>query len=137
MDLYLRIRETILHFLMSHNRGTDNEDIHGFAWNTFIEITKIAQKEGLYAAGQDLFGRCTFLKCSRSGPAVAELEFEMATAHRPAEAFLMFAAYKCGPGAFNAALSCLRRSYVLCWTYAAFFDTRIYVYNNYYESSWH
>ena len=40
--------------LVSHTRGPDNDDIHQFAWRTFLEATAIAQKFGLYGAGQDL-----------------------------------------------------------------------------------
>ena len=38
-----------------------------------------------------------------AGPAVAEIEFvrDPASKDRPAEAFLIFAADKCGPGAYN------------------------------------
>ncbi|MEK7874138.1 MAG: fructose 1,6-bisphosphatase, partial [Chloroflexota bacterium] len=40
--------------LMSHTRGEGNSDIHQFAWNTFVQATSIAQRSGLYGAGQDL-----------------------------------------------------------------------------------
>jgi fructose 1,6-bisphosphate aldolase/phosphatase len=36
-----------------------------------------------------------------AGPGVAEIEFELLPDHRLAEAFLVFAADKCGPGAYN------------------------------------
>ena len=40
--------------LMTHTRGVDNSDIHKFAWDTFVETTKIAKAQGLYGEGQDL-----------------------------------------------------------------------------------
>ena len=33
--------------LVSHTRGADNDDIHQFAWKTFLEGTAIAQRYGL------------------------------------------------------------------------------------------
>lgn len=41
-------------FLMTHSRGVDNPDIHKFAWDSFVETTKVAKSQGLYGAGQDL-----------------------------------------------------------------------------------
>ncbi|MEK7777487.1 MAG: fructose 1,6-bisphosphatase, partial [Chloroflexota bacterium] len=40
--------------LMSHTKGKDNTELHQFAWQTFPDATAIAQKYGLYGAGQDL-----------------------------------------------------------------------------------
>ena len=40
--------------LMAHNRGTDDEDIHKLAWDTFLAGTETAKEQGLYGAGQDL-----------------------------------------------------------------------------------
>jgi fructose 1,6-bisphosphate aldolase/phosphatase len=40
--------------IMSHRRGKGHPDIHGFAWNTFLNATQIAREYGLYGAGQDL-----------------------------------------------------------------------------------
>ena len=94
--------------LMSHTRGTDNVEIHQFAWNTFITATGIAQKSGLYGAGQDLLVDAPSGNLRGAGPAVAEMEFEHNPAKdnkvRPAESFCMFAADKCGPGAYNLPL---------------------------------
>ncbi|MFQ5875256.1 MAG: fructose 1,6-bisphosphatase, partial [Dehalococcoidia bacterium] len=91
--------------LMSHTRGRDNEEIHQFAWNAFITATGIAQEAGLYGAGQDLLVDAPSGNVRGAGPAVAELEFEhnpiKTNKVRPAESFCLFAADKCGPGAFN------------------------------------
>ena len=94
--------------LMSHTRGTDNEDVHQFAWKTFLDATAIAQQYGLYGAGQDLLVDAPSGNLRGAGPAVAELEFEhdpvKTNKVRPAESFMLFAADKCGPGAYNLPL---------------------------------
>ena len=41
-------------FLMVHTKGVNHPDIHKFAWDSFLETTKIAKSQGLYGAGQDL-----------------------------------------------------------------------------------
>ena len=91
--------------LVSHTHGPDNDDIHQFAWRTFLEATAIAQRHGLYGAGQDLLVDAPSGNIRGAGPAVAEVEFEhdpvKTNRVRPAESFLMFAADKCGPGAYN------------------------------------
>ena len=94
--------------LLSHTRGTGNDDIHQFAWKTFLDATSLAQKAGLYGAGQDLLVDAPSGNIRGAGPAVAEMEFEhnpvKSNKVRPAESFIMFAADKCGPGAYNLPL---------------------------------
>ena len=94
--------------LVSHTRGTDDTDIHQFAWTSFLEATSIAQKHGLYGAGQDLLTEAPSGNIRGAGPAVAEIEFDHNPVKdnkvRPAESFMMFAADKCGPGAYNLPL---------------------------------
>ena len=94
--------------LMSHTRGADDVDVHQFAWNAFIKATGIAQQYGLYGAGQDLLVDAPSGNIRGAGPAVAELEFEhnpvKGNKVRPAESFMMLAADKCGPGAYNLPL---------------------------------
>src|SRR3989344_3723566 len=84
-------------FLMVHTRGVDNVGIHKFAWDSFVETTKIAKAQGLYGAGQDLLKDAFSGNVRRMGPGSAEIEFE----ERPAEPFILFAGDKCGPGVFN------------------------------------
>ena len=88
---------------MSHTRGTGAKDIHQFAWNCFLASTAEAQRAGLYGAGQDLLIDAPAGNIRGAGPAVAEIEFvrDPASKNRPAEAFTVFAADKCGPGAYN------------------------------------
>lgn len=82
---------------MIHTRGVDNSDIHKFAWDTFVETTKIAKSQGLYGAGQDLLKDAFSGNVRGMGPGSAEIEFE----ERAAEPFVVFAGDKCGPGVFN------------------------------------
>ena len=88
---------------MSHTRGVGNTKIHQFAWDCFITATKEAQRAGLYGAGQDLLVDAPAGTVRGAGPAVAEIEFERnpRSKDRPAEAFALFAADKCGPGSYN------------------------------------
>ncbi|MCK5247898.1 fructose 1,6-bisphosphatase [Candidatus Bipolaricaulota bacterium] len=86
--------------LLTHDRGIDDEQVHKLAWDAFLAGTAVAKSQGLYGAGQDLL-RDAFSGNTRGlGPAVAEMEFE----ERPNEPFLMFAADKTEPGAYNLPL---------------------------------
>ena len=90
---------------MSHIRGPNNHEIHQMAWRAFKDGTLQAQIRGLYAAGQDLLVDAPSGNIRGAGPAVAEIEFEHSPVKtnkvRPAESFMVFAADKCGPGAYN------------------------------------
>lgn len=90
--------------IMSHGSGIGSERIHRDAWDCFIAATETAKKYGLYGAGQDLLVDAPSGNLRGAGPAVAEIEFELLPDYRLAEAFLIFAADKCGPGAYNFAL---------------------------------
>ena len=88
--------------LMSHTNGEGSDDVHQFAWNTFLKATDIASEYGLYGAGQDLLVDAPSGNVRGAGPAVAEIEFDHTlSGARPAESFLTLAADKCGPGAYN------------------------------------
>lgn len=88
---------------MSHTRGAGTTDIHQFAWQCFLAATREAERAGLYGAGQDLLVDAPAGNIRGAGPAVAEIEFirDPENKNRPAEAFLVFTADKCGPGAYN------------------------------------
>ncbi len=91
--------------VMSHARGENDTDIHQFAWNAFLKATDIAREYGLYGAGQDLLVDAPSGNVRGAGPAVAEIEFDHALENpRPAESFMVLAADKCGPGAYNLPL---------------------------------
>jgi fructose 1,6-bisphosphate aldolase/phosphatase len=89
--------------IMSHRHGVGARDVHHFAWECFLAATDQARNAGLYGAGQDLLVDAPSGNVRGAGPAVAEIEFERdpRSKHRPAECFLLFAADKCGPGAYN------------------------------------
>ena len=91
--------------IASHTNGADNTDVHQFAWNTFLQATDIAREYGLYGAGQDLLVDAPSGNIRGAGPAVAEIEFDhdpvKTNPVRPAESFMVLAADKCGPGAYN------------------------------------
>lgn len=89
--------------IMSHQQGVGATEIHHFAWDCFLAATDEARKAGLYGAGQDLLVDAPSGNVRGAGPAVAEIEFtrDPKNSDRPAEAFLIFAADKCGPGAYN------------------------------------
>lgn len=87
--------------IMSHQHGVGADRIHKWAWWVFKEITGAGRGAGVYAAGQDLLVDAPSGNLRGAGPAVAEIEFDLLPSHRPAEAFLVFAADKCGPGAYN------------------------------------
>ena len=89
--------------LMSHKLGVGASEIHHFAWDCFLTATEEAKGHGLYGAGQDLLVDAPSGNVRGAGPAVAEIEFvrDPKSKDRPAEAFLVFAADKCGPGAYN------------------------------------
>ena len=90
---------------ISHLRGPGDHQIHQMAWRAFKDATLQAQVRGLYAAGQDLLVDAPSGNIRGAGPAVAEIEFEHSPVKtnkvRPAESFMVFAADKCGPGAYN------------------------------------
>ncbi len=90
--------------IMSHTHGINNKEVHQLAWNTFISATKKARECGCYGAGQDLLVDAPSSNIRGAGPGVAEIECEFGTDIRPAESFMVFAADKCGPGAFNLPL---------------------------------
>jgi fructose 1,6-bisphosphate aldolase/phosphatase len=89
--------------IMSHQRGVGAKEIHRLAWDSFLDATKEAKNEGLYGAGQDLLVDAPSGNIRGAGPAVAEIELDRdpGSKERPAEAFMIFAADKCGPGAYN------------------------------------
>ncbi|RMF31322.1 MAG: fructose 1,6-bisphosphatase [Candidatus Nitrosothermus koennekii] len=97
LDYYIGYAGDDIHIIMSHTKGVNNPDIHKLAWDAFKEGTEVAKEQGLYGAGQDLLKDSFSGNVKGMGPGVAELEFE----ERPNEAFVVFAADKTEPGAFN------------------------------------
>jgi fructose 1,6-bisphosphate aldolase/phosphatase len=89
--------------IMTHTHGAGATPVHRFAWDTFLAATEEASTAGLYGAGQDLLVDAPSGNVRGAGPAVAEIELDRdpQSKDRPAEPFLVFAADKCGPGAYN------------------------------------
>ena len=100
IDSYIGHTGDDIAILSTHKRGVLNEKIHKLCWDAFLEGTKVAKKQGLYGAGQDLLKDTFSGNVKGMGPCVAEMEIE----ERPAEPFLMFAADKTEPGAYNLPL---------------------------------
>lgn len=86
--------------LFVHYNGEGYEKLHKLAWDAFLAGTQLAKGQGLYGAGQDLLKDSFSGNVKGMGPAVAEMEFE----ERTNEPFLMFAADKTDPGAYNLPL---------------------------------
>ena len=97
LDYYIGYCGDDVHIVMSHARGVDDSKIHSLAWDAFMAGTRVARSEGLYGAGQDLLSDSFSGNVKGMGPGAAEMEFE----ERPNEAFVVFAADKTEPGAFN------------------------------------
>jgi fructose 1,6-bisphosphate aldolase/phosphatase len=89
-----------VNLVMTHRHGVDAEPVHRFAWETFEALTEIAHRLHLYGAGQDLLADAFSGNVRGAGPGVAEMEIS----ERPSEPFIVFAADKCAPGAWNLPL---------------------------------
>ena len=89
-----------LQLVMTHQRGEDDEKVHKFAWDVFVDCTELARSLGLYGAGQDLLADAFSGNVRGMGPGVAEMEFE----ERPAEPVIIFMADKTSAGAWNMPL---------------------------------
>lgn len=97
-DFHLTSVGDDIEFIMTHDKGIDNSEIHNFAWDAFIEVTeKVSKKLKLYAAGQDLLSSAFSGNLKGMGPGVAEAEFE----ERASEPIVVFMADKTEPGAWN------------------------------------
>lgn len=90
--------------ITTHTHGTNSRAVHEACRAAFDAAAAIAKEEGNYGAGQDLFPTAPSGNVRGTGPGVAELSFPLLPSHRPAESIAVFAADKCGPGAFNLAL---------------------------------
>jgi len=89
-----------INLVLTHGYGVDAVEVHRLAWETFMACTDVAKRLHLYGAGQDLLADSFSGNIRGSGPGVAELELE----ERPSEPFVVFAADKTEPGAWNLPL---------------------------------
>lgn len=90
--------------IATHTHGVNSAAVHKGCRAAFDAAANVAKEEGNYGAGQDLFATAPSGNVRGTGPGVAELTFELLPDHRPAESIAVFAADKCGPGAYNMAL---------------------------------
>jgi len=100
IDSYIGHTGDDIAILTTHKKGVLAEPIHKLCFDAFLAGTKVAKAQGLYGAGQDLLVEAFSGNVKGMGPQVAEMEIE----ERPAEPFLMFAADKTEPGAYNLPL---------------------------------
>jgi fructose 1,6-bisphosphate aldolase/phosphatase len=100
LDNYISYTGDDIAIVSTHERGTNDEQVHRLCWDAFMAGTQVAKSQGLYGAGQDLLRDSFSGNVRGMGPAVAELEFD----ERPNEPFLFFAADKTDPGAYNLCL---------------------------------
>jgi fructose 1,6-bisphosphate aldolase/phosphatase len=100
-DFYVTRVGDDINLLMTHRKGENNKDVHGLAWNAFMEATKLAKKMKLYAAGQDLLADAFSGNVKGAGPGSAEMEF----VERNSEPMLFFMADKTEPAAYSLPLS--------------------------------
>ena len=100
LDSYIGYTGDDIAILTTHKQGVLNKKVHKLCFDAFLAGTEVAKSQGLYGAGQDLLVTAFSGNVKGMGPQVAEMEIE----ERPAEPFLMFAADKTEPGAFNLPL---------------------------------
>ena len=89
-----------LELIMTHQKGSGCQEIHGLAWDIFVSATEVAKKLKLYGAGQDLLSDAFSGNVKGMGPGVAEMEFE----ERVSEPVIIFMADKTSSGAWNLPL---------------------------------
>jgi fructose 1,6-bisphosphate aldolase/phosphatase len=90
--------------ISTHTQGSNAATVHKACRAAFEAAAAVAKDEGNYGAGQDLFPTAPSGNVRGTGPGVAEITFDLLPSHRPAESIAVFAADKCGPGAYNQAL---------------------------------
>ncbi|MGB9678829.1 MAG: fructose-1,6-bisphosphate aldolase/phosphatase [Thermoanaerobacteraceae bacterium] len=100
IDFYVTHVGDDLELIMTHRKGTDNNEIHKLAWDTFYLCARRARELKLYGAGQDLLQDSFSGNIKGLGPGVAEMEFE----ERKSEPVVIFMADKTEPGAWNLPL---------------------------------
>lgn len=86
-----------INLIMCHDKGTDNDNVHGLVWDTFKKAGDYAEEHGFYGANQDLLKEAFSGNVKGMGPGVAEFEIE----ERPSEPIIVWACDKTAPSAFN------------------------------------
>ncbi|UCE17964.1 MAG: fructose 1,6-bisphosphatase [Gemmatimonadota bacterium] len=97
VDFYVTHCGDDLELIMTHRKGTEDQEVHELAWNTFVQCTEEAKKLKLYGAGQDLLKDAFSGNVKGMGPGIAEMEF----VERKSEPIIIFMADKTSPGAWS------------------------------------
>ncbi|MBA2860422.1 fructose-1,6-bisphosphate aldolase/phosphatase [Methanococcus maripaludis] len=97
IDYYVTNCGDDIDMIMTHNKGTDNEEVHKLAWDALEAATEVAKELKLYGAGQDLLSTSFSGNVKGLGPGCAEMEF----VERPSEPVVVFCCDKTDPAAFN------------------------------------
>ena len=100
-DFYVTRVGDDVNLYMTHDRGENDKDVHGLAWEAFMAATKVAKDMKLYAAGQDILTDAFSGNVRGAGPGAAEMEFT----ERGAEPVLFFMADKTEPSSFSLPLT--------------------------------
>lgn len=97
IDYYVTNCGDDIDMIMTHDKGTDNEEVHKLAWDALEAATEVAKELKLYGAGQDLLSNSFSGNVKGLGPGCAEMEF----VERPSEPVVVFCCDKTDPAAFN------------------------------------
>ncbi len=97
IDFHVLAAGDDLQLMMSHDKGSDSEEIHSVAWDAFQKATSEAKNLKLYGAGQDILSDAFSGNIRGMGPGIAEMTFS----ERKAEPLVAFMMDKTEPGAFN------------------------------------
>ncbi|MBP2143156.1 fructose 1,6-bisphosphate aldolase/phosphatase [Methanococcus voltae] len=97
IDYYVTNCGDDIDIVMTHNKGTDNDEVHKLAWDALTDATEVAKELKLYGAGQDLLSDSFSGNVKGLGPGCAEMEF----VERRSEPLVVFCCDKTDPAAFN------------------------------------
>ena len=86
-----------LQLILSHDRGAEDEKVHGAAWDTFSKAADRASELKLCGVGQDFLTTDFQGSIRGMGPSLAEMSFE----ERKNEAIVIWMADKTSPGGWN------------------------------------
>ncbi len=100
LDYYVTYCGDDVNLIMTHDRGNENPEVHGLAWEAFQRATEVAKSLKLYGAGQDLLADAFSGNVRGMGPGVAEMTIE----ERKSEPIIVFMGDKTSPGAWNLPL---------------------------------
>ena len=100
-DFYVTRVGDDINLFMTHNKGENNCDVHGLAWEAFQRAAKLAKEMKDCAAGQDILKDAFSGNIRGMGPGAAEMEF----VERGSEPVVFFMADKTEPSAYSMPLT--------------------------------